>query len=128
MSCAYGRGLSNRKELVRMSLDTKLLNIYVAGPMRGYVNNNHDAFDRAEKLLRSKGIWNPVNPARVDRDEGVDPSDDMTKKELKEALKRDVNLIFSCNCMYMLLGWERSEGARMEHALAVALGLGIQYQ
>ena len=104
------------------------LKIYIAGPMRGYERNNHDAFDRAEKLLLKKKIWNPINPAKIDREEGVDPEDNMTKLELRQALKRDVNLIFDCDCMYMLTGWGRSEGARMEHALALALGLGIQYQ
>ena len=108
-------------------VETKL-NIYIAGPMRGYERNNHDAFDAAEKKLRKKNIWNPVNPAAIDRYEGVDPENDMTKKELREALKRDVGLVFSCDCIYMLSGWERSEGARMEHALAVALGMVVLYQ
>ena len=104
------------------------LNIYIAGPMRGYVNNNHDEFDRAEEELDKKNIWKPVNPARVDREEGVDPANDMTKLELKSALKRDVDLIFDCDCMYMLTGWAKSEGARMEHALATALGISVYYQ
>ena len=112
-----------------MSLDTTTtLKIYIAGPMRGYEKNNHEAFDAAERFLSNKRIWNPVNPARKDRDAGVNPEDDMTKLELKEALLRDVNLVFECDCLYMLRGWERSEGARMEHALALALGMGIQYQ
>lgn len=104
------------------------LKIYIAGPMRGYPNNNHDAFDRAEDDLEKKKIWNTINPARVDREEGVDPANDMTKLELKQALKRDVDLIFDCDCMYMLHGWAKSEGARMEHALATALGMGVYYQ
>lgn len=112
-----------------MPLDTtKTLRIYIAGPMRGYENNNHKAFDMAERFLSKKRVWNPVNPARIDREAGVDPADNMTKLELREALKRDVGLVFGCECMYMLRGWERSEGARMEHAIATALSMGIQYQ
>ena len=111
-----------------MSLVKRTLRVYIAGPMRGYENNNHEAFDNAEKTLLGKKIWDPVNPARIDRLSGVDPSDDMSKLELKEALKRDVDLIFECDCMYMLRGWEKSEGARMEHALATSLNLGIHYQ
>lgn len=107
----------------------KKLNIYIAGPMRGYENNNHNAFDNAERVLEAKKIWNPVNPARVDRECGVDPSEDMTKLELREALKRDALLILDdCECLYMLRGWEKSDGAKMEHAIAVALGLGIWYE
>ena len=104
------------------------LRVYIAGPMRGYRNNNHEEFDKAEKTLNAAGIWDPINPARVDREAGVNPSDDMTKLELRKALKRDVDLIFECDYIHMLRGWERSEGARMEHALALALGIGIQYQ
>ena len=52
----------------------------------------------------------------------------MTKLDLRKALKRDVDLIFECDCMYMLWGWEKSEGARMEHALATALGMKVYYQ
>tara|TARA_R100000988_G_C3889385_1_gene112075 strand:+ start:156 stop:491 length:336 start_codon:yes stop_codon:yes gene_type:complete len=111
-----------------MSLIKRTLRVYIAGPMRGYENNNHEAFDAAEKKLLGKRIWDPVNPARVDRNAGVDPSDDMSKLELKEALKRDVDLVFECDSIYMLRGWEKSEGARMEHALAVALSLGIHYE
>ena len=111
-----------------MSLIKRTLSIYIAGPMRGYENNNHTEFDKAEKHLLSKKFWDPINPARIDRQAGVDPSNDMSKIELKEALKRDVDLIFGCDCIYMLRGWEKSEGARMEHALAISLGLGIHYQ
>ena len=104
------------------------LKTYIAGPMRGYENNNHDAFDKAEKKLESLNAWIPVNPARVDREEGVNPADDMTKLDLRKALNRDIDLIFECDCMYMLWGWEKSEGARMEHALATALGMKVYYQ
>ena len=105
------------------------LNIYIAGPMRGYEKNNHDAFDKAEEALSKKKVWNPINPAKIDRDFGVNPEDDMTKVELREALRRDANLIFEdCECIYMLRGWERSDGAKMEHAIAVALGISIWYE
>jgi len=112
-----------------MSLtERRIIKVYIAGPMRGYENNNHEEFDKAEKFLRSKRVWDPVSPARIDREAGVDPSNDMTKIELKEALKRDVDLVFGCDCLYMLRGWEHSEGARMEHTLATALNMNIYYQ
>ena len=52
----------------------------------------------------------------------------MSKEELRDALLRDIEAVFESDCIYMLRGWERSEGARMEHALAVALGMSIQYE
>ncbi len=104
------------------------LKIYIAGPMRGYKNLNHEAFDRAEKNLKSKIIYDPINPAKLDKEYGLDPSKEMSKKELRDALLRDIEAVFESDCIYMLRGWERSEGARMEHALAVALGMSIQYE
>ena len=102
--------------------------VYIAGPMRGHKNLNHEAFDNAEKHLISKLVWDPVNPAEMDRVYGIDPSKEMTKPELKEALKRDVEVLFEAHCIYMLRGWEESLGAKMEHALAVVLGLSIFYE
>ena len=108
---------------------TKQLTIYIAGPMRGYERNNHDEFDKAEDYLVKQKIYKPVNPAKIDRECGVNPEDNMTKLELRSALWRDANRIFDeCDSMYMLRGWEHSTGARMEHAIAVALGIGIFYQ
>mgnify|MGYP006405083289 CR=1 FL=1 len=104
------------------------IKVYIAGPMRGRKNLNHEAFDRAEKRLIRKMVWDPVNPAEMDRIYGIDPSKDMTKEEVKEALKRDVEALFEVHSIYMLKGWEESLGARMEHALAVALGLSIFYE
>ena len=91
--------------------------------MRGFENNNSLEFYKAEDKLNSVDIWDPINPARMD--------DDLYKGEdidYKEAMKRDLDVIFESDAMYMLRGWEKSDGARAEHALAVYLGLSIQYQ
>jgi hypothetical protein len=36
--------------------DIKKFKIFIAGPMRGYLNYNFDKFDRIEKLLKDNGI------------------------------------------------------------------------
>jgi hypothetical protein len=108
------------------------LNIYIAGPMRGYTNHNFDAFMEADRMLRSK--WNSMvgvifNPAQMDLDEGFDPSQAVdTKEHLKGCMTRDLNAILKSDAVYMLTGWEKSEGAKVEHALAVYLGLRIFYE
>ena len=43
-------------------------------------------------------------------------------------MMRDIDAIFISNAVYMLRGWEKSAGARVEHALAVYLGLYLIYQ
>ena len=100
--------------------------IYIAGPMRGHEDDNHPAFYEAEKELEANGIWTAINPARMDKEllEYVG----VAEVDCKMALKRDIDEIFEADAMYMLRGWEKSEGARVEHALAIYLGLSIQYQ
>jgi hypothetical protein len=102
---------------------TDLIKIYIAGPMRGMENCNYPEFYKAEEDLNRKNIYQVVNPARMDDDSGLGQMSDY-----KNALKRDIDEIFEVDSMYMLRGWEKSEGARVEHALAVYLGLYILYQ
>ena len=112
-------------ELFRDTMKTKEpLTIYIAGPMRGHDDGNYPAFYEAEKLLTAKSIWNTVNPARMDEE----TSGGYGTVNYKDALKRDLDEIFEADAMYMLRGWEKSEGARVEHALAIYLGLSLMYQ
>jgi hypothetical protein len=109
-------------EIIGVSV-TKKIRIYIAGPMRGIENCNYPAFYKVEELLDSQKCYEVVNPARMDDEEGIGQ-----QSEYKEALKRDIDEIFEVDAMYMMRGWEKSEGARVEHALAVYLGLYIQYE
>lgn len=43
-------------------------------------------------------------------------------------LDGDLELVKRCDAMHMLVGWEQSEGATAEHALALELGLPITYE
>ena len=104
------------------------LRIYIAGPMRGLKDLNRERFFEAESYLNNKGIYITQNPARWDDESGLSVEDLCCKTELSKAFRRDLNAIFECNCVYMLRGWEKSEGARLEHALATMINLVIIYQ
>ncbi len=92
--------------------------IYVAGPMRGYPNNNFKAFDKAkEKLMHFYEVITPADSARQHPD----------AKE-HEWIRRDIEMVLKCDAIYMLNGWERSMGARAEHAIAVWTQKQIHYQ
>jgi hypothetical protein len=103
------------------------IKVYIAGPMRGHKEDNYPEFYKAEKYLEDKGIYDTVNPARMDNEE-YPYEHDCENVDYKEALKRDIDEIFKVHSMYMLRGWEKSEGAKVEHALAIYLGLNISYQ
>jgi hypothetical protein len=102
---------------------TDLIKIYIAGPMRGHDDENSPAFYEAESHLNRKNIYSVINPARMDDEYGENYG-----INYKDALKRDIDEIFKADSMYMLRGWEKSEGAKVEHALAIYLKLYILYQ
>lgn len=107
------------------------LTIYIAGPMRGYPEHNFPAFFAAEEKWQGRGavIKKIYNPAKMDLDEGYDPNTVTdTREHLKGCMRRDLNAILNCDAVVMLPGWEKSEGAKVEHALAVYLGLLIFYE
>ncbi len=92
--------------------------------MRDYEDNNFPAFYEPEKYLERKGVWEVVNPARMDDELYADTA----SIDYKEAMRRDLEEIFKCDAIYMMRGWESSQGALAEHALAVYLKLYIDYQ
>lgn len=111
-----------------MQTEIKKLNIYIAGPMRGYPDLNRDQFYAAALKLESAGIYEVHNPAEWDESLNLAPEDLYKGEEFAKAMKRDILAIFNCDCIFMLRGWERSEGARLEHSLAILLGIIIMYQ
>lgn len=107
------------------------MRLYLAGPMTGKPQFNFPDFDRMAGLLRANG-YEVVNPAELD-----DPksraaalaSVDGALGSLKtgetwgDFLSRDVKLIADggIDGVVVLLGWEKSRGARLETFVARAL-------
>lgn len=114
----------NRKPLFRR--------IYVAGPMRGRPDQNRRAFLDAEEFLFARG-YSVVNPVKVGADfarmngapvERLDEDPSL----LRRCMEHELRLVGRCHEIYLLRGWETSEGARRECAAALALGLRVQLQ
>ena len=119
---------------------SKINKIYIAGPMRGKPNWNYDAFNGAEKCLRDNG-WDVINPATLDTNyqetenldatpESFDPySNEDHKDANRKIMKRDVVAICDeCSAIYMLKGWQGSQGACAEFYLACSIGLDVYYE
>lgn len=113
------------------------MKVYIAGPMQGYKDFNFPTFNKVAKMYRTEG-WVVCNPAEKDiENHGEDAYKSETgniveaeKKgfSLRDALKYDLSWIAdNADAVCMLPGWERSYGAKAEHALAVALKLDIHY-
>lgn len=112
------------------------MRVYISGPMTGLPNNNRIAFDAAAWRLRDMGhsVINPHDLALVfgAADEIADSfvahyaGDKASGGSLAQCvLDADLAALRSCDCIYLLKGWENSRGAKMELAEASRLNLWI---
>lgn len=85
--------------------------IYIAGPMTGYKDLNAPAFNMAADILEGAGHC-ALNPAAL-------------PAGLSESEYMDIcfAMIRAATAIYMLTGWEQSEGAQAEYHYAKKLGL-----
>ena len=89
------------------------MKVYLSGPMRGHPDLNFPAFHYAAKKLRKQG-FEVYSPAEND-----DP-------DIRIALAKDTSWICrQADIVAVLPGWETSRGAKMEIALAYALGINV---
>lgn len=100
------------------------MKVYIAGPMRGIEQFNWPAFDECEQRLITL-CHQVINPAQMDRDAGLKPDSEVSTTYLRAALASDVRELSLCDAIAMLPGWERSEGAKIEHAIARMMGLVV---
>jgi len=91
--------------------------VYISGPMTGLPNWNREAFFAAAALVKFEG-HEPINPA-----------DGVTEfgKPWEWYMRRALRMLMDADEIWMLPGWERSQGAQMEHLNAVQLKMPIRY-
>ena len=111
-----------------MSSTMTKLKTYIAGPMRGKPDFNRDSFYKAEKKLNKLSCYDTYNPARADSELDMSDEELVSKRGLRAVMKRDLNALLDCDIIYMLRGWEKSEGATIEHRLAAMLSMTILYE
>jgi hypothetical protein len=100
--------------------------IYVAGPMRGYDEENKSAFEAAKKLIEQDF-----------KDQGIEvqviiPHDIMPKElngplPMEMYIRADVEVVLNSSIVFMLHGWYDSVGASAEHAIAKWAKKQIRY-
>ena len=92
--------------------------VYIAGPITGYENGNKEAFDKAEKDIKGENNNTIV----------LSPT--CLPAGLTQFAYMDICLamIRACHVVYFLRGWESSEGAVAENALAKKLKRHLIYE
>lgn len=97
--------------------------IYIAGPMRGLPEYNYPAFNAAAAKLRADG-WTVENPVELGAYLGTPDEINADEKRLNLLMAYERSIVGLCDAIYLLRGWENSEGARLE--LRTALNLNLQ--
>lgn len=92
--------------------------IYISGPMRGLPDFNYPLFAATAKTLRHQGfhVLNPAENFEGDQD-----------REIPEYMRADIKMMLQASMVFMLPGWQDSEGSRLEYLIAKALGLEITF-
>lgn len=89
--------------------------IYISGPMTGIADLNAPAFAAEAARLLALG-YQVENPADVVLPDGATWADFM---------RADIPRLLACTHIRMLDGWTMSKGARLEHHIAISLGLEV---
>lgn len=92
------------------------LKVYISGP----ITDNPDfkkQFAEASAYVEKYG-YEAVNPANNEIPDG----------NWQDYMKMDLHQLIDCNAIYMLKGWSKSKGAKLEHRIAKELNMLISYQ
>jgi hypothetical protein len=98
----------------------KAIKVYISGPISGRPDGNKLAFYSAACGILYYGNT-PVNPHDVGAHlpEGSSWLDYM---------RVDIPALLECDSIFMLRGWWRSRGARLEWVIARGLGMKVRYE
>jgi len=88
---------------------------YLAGPMSNLPDFNYPAFHKAAASLRANGL-HVENPA-----ENPTPECGTWAAYMRMAMAQ----LLTCDTIALLPGWTASRGARLEHKVAVELGMRV---
>lgn len=97
--------------------------VYICGPITGLPNGNIEAFNFAQEQLLATG-HHPINPHLLCRD--IVAMHEGTPEELwRKCMKRDIAELLKADAVLLLDGWQNSNGAKIERALALDLGIQV---
>jgi hypothetical protein len=107
--------------------DINIKKIYISGRMTGIKDFNFPKFFEIETMLQSKG-YETFNPAKFTQDYCKQVQCKPEDIDRIFLLKEDIENLLCCDAIYMIAGWEHSEGARAEWGNAVLLKYPIYYE
>lgn len=90
--------------------------IYIAGPITGHhLKKRFKAFELVENKCNELG-FNVVNPMKLKHDHD---------KSWESYMRECIEALIKCDAIYLMQGWEISQGARLEFTIASKLKMQI---
>lgn len=102
--------------------------LYISGPVTGIYDRNIDAFWDAEHELSKAGYYATLPHDLVDKDDTHETAmllcvNELTGRTQKPGIRYPVP---HYDGLALLPGWEQSEGAKLERAVAEACGIPVK--
>lgn len=122
---------SNRFEVEEHIIEAeKSKKIYISGPITANKEHYRECFSAAVDFLKSKG-YDVIDPSIDDYTEAVKSAgieDVWSKEAWVYYLQRDINIVANCDGIYLLKGWEESNGATVELAVAKHCNIPVYFE
>lgn len=109
-----------------LNLPDGIASVYIAGKMRGEPCYNFERFFFWAHILRKEGLA-VQNPAQIDTEKMFDGWQ-FTEEKYAEVLLHDFHVITNVDAVFLLNGWEQSDGAKAEKAFAEAIGKAVLFE
>ena len=93
--------------------------VYISAPISGYdLEERRKTFADMEQRLTAKGyeVCNPMKNGLPD------------ESPTQAHMKRDIEMLLTCDAILLLNGWNRSAGCKCELDVAVAIGLDVYFE
>ena len=95
------------------------MKIYISGKISGTdLTETRKRFAAVAKAMKRLGV-EPINPL----ENGLSEHDSWESHIIK-----DIATLLQCKAIYMLQDWQDSKGARIEHYIAIEIGIPITYE
>ena len=93
--------------------------IYISGPISGHdIDVRRKSFKEIQEHLEAQG-YEVVNPMENGLPAEATP---------REHMKRDIELLMTCDFIYMMRRWTHSKGCKVEFDVATAIGLPVFFE
>ena len=93
--------------------------IYISGPISGHdMEERRKTFKMVQTFLEAQD-YEAVNPMENGLPDGA---------TTREHMKRDIELLMTCDYIYMMRRWTHSKGCKVEFDVATSIGLPVLFE